>query len=895
MPVFCKPRSIPFAYIEKVEKELERLEKENVIEKVENAQWGTPLVPVIKPNGTVRLCADYKTTINKYLEDYNYPLLKVEELFVALQGGKFFSKLDFINAYNQLEICEDTQKLLAWSTHKGIYKVKRLPFGTKPACSIFQQVIEKVLQGLKGVKNFLDDIIVTGVDDEDHLNNLREVFKRLLDAGFKLNVNKCCFFQKQVNYLGHVIDGEGIRKDKDKVKAIVEARIPQNVTEVKAFVGMINYYAKFIPNLSTLLGPMYKLLKKNITFKWTNQCNEAFNKSKEAMTSDSVLVHFNPEIQVKLLCDASEYGVGAVLVHVFSDGTEKPISYASRVLTVAERKYAVIQKEALAIFWSVKKFSQYLLGRKFILCSDHKPLLALFGEHNGIPRMASNRLQRWTLFLSEFDYELKYVQGRNNCAADGLSRLPLKIKSDENDNEYSYIDFVEGMIPLDVLKIKIETRKNTILSKVYSWIEEGWPEKVDLEYKGYFIRKSELNIEKGVIMWGYRVIIPNKLRIFLLKEIHSTHAGIAKMKAVTRSYFWWPGLDKEIESYVKSCEVCVSCQASPVVDRQAKWVEAVGPLDRVHLDFLYLNNKNYLVWIDAFTKWPEVIEMSKMNSGYLIDKLRETFGRFGLPNKIISDNGPQFRSSEFIEFCKQNGIVFYTSPPFHPATNGAAENAVKSFKRGINKALKDKINKGVTVSTLINRYLFMYRNSPHWTTNECPAKLMFGRKLKTRLDFLRHSKIKTNTESYKNKTIRNEVFKEGDVVYARDFSNPNKKNWEKAVIEEVLGNRNYIVRLEDKELVWRRHINHIIKLEEFSKYDDYIKNYEKEFLEEVKEKEKEIKTQELEIKKASEKVDEKEKQNITDVNVNDKFSLPEVKQNNVRPVRNKKSPKRLDL
>ncbi|CAI6355727.1 unnamed protein product [Macrosiphum euphorbiae] len=319
------------------------------------------------------------------------------------------------------------------------------------------------------------------------------------------------------------------------------------------------------------------------------------------------------------------------------------------------------------------------------------------------------------------------------------------------------------------------------------------------------------------------------------------------MKAVARSYFWWPGLDKEIESYVKSCEVCVSCQASPVVDRQAKWAEAVGPLDRVHLDFLYLNNKNYLVWIDAFTKWPEVIEMSKMNSGYLIEKLREIFGRFGLPNKIISDNGPQFRSSEFIEFCKQNGIVFYTSPPFHPATNGAAENAVKSLKRGIYKALKDKINKGVTVSTLINRYLFMYRNSPHWTTNECPAKLMFGRKLKT----------------------RNEVFKEGDVVYARDFSNPNKKKLGKG---------------SDRR-----------SLEEFSKYDDYIKNYEKEFLEEVKEKENEIKTQELEIKKASEKVDEKEKQNITDVNVNDKFSLPEVKQNNVRPVRNKKSPKRLDL
>lgn len=192
-PVFCKPRTIPFAFKSKVEAELERLEKENVIEKVGTSSWGTP---VMKPNGGVRLCADYKITINKFLEDYNHPLPRVEKLFVALQGGKLFSKIDFVNAYNQLELCEETQKRLAWSTHKGIYIVKRLPFGTKPACSIFQAIIEKVLQGIKGVKNFLDDIIVTGSDDRDHLSNLREVFMRLKEAGFRLNLKKCCFFSK---------------------------------------------------------------------------------------------------------------------------------------------------------------------------------------------------------------------------------------------------------------------------------------------------------------------------------------------------------------------------------------------------------------------------------------------------------------------------------------------------------------------------------------------------------------------------------------------------------------------------------------------------------------------------------------------------------------------------
>lgn len=239
-PVFAKPRTVPFAFKVKVEEELNRLEKEGVITLVDNNDWGTPLVPVLKNNGEIRICGDYKTTVNKFLEDVKHPLPKVEELFVTLQGGKTFSKIDFRNAYNQLVLDEETRKLLAWSTHIGIYLVNRLPYGTKPACAVFQKIVEKVLLGLKNTMNFLDDVIVTGATDEEHTDNLKAVFSRLKEAGFRVNLSKCSFFQKEVHYLGYIICAKGLKKDKSKIEAIRLAPRPQNVHEVRAFAGMVN-------------------------------------------------------------------------------------------------------------------------------------------------------------------------------------------------------------------------------------------------------------------------------------------------------------------------------------------------------------------------------------------------------------------------------------------------------------------------------------------------------------------------------------------------------------------------------------------------------------------------------------------------------------------------------
>lgn len=310
-------------------------------------------------------------------------------MFAAVQGGQKFTKLDFKNAFNQLLLDQSTRELLAWSTHKGIFRVNRLPFGTKSASAIFQMKAENVLRGLKGVAIYIDDIFITGKTEEEHLSNLKAVLNRIDKAGFKLNLDKCEFFKDNLCFLGHIIDAKGLHMDPKKVQTIAEAPRPNNVTQVRAFVGMINYYGRFIRNLPEILEPLYQLLKKDTCFQWDQRYEDSFKKAKSVLMSKVVLAHYNPQLPIKLACDASQHGIGAVLLQVYPNETERPIAFASRSLSKAEKGYSVIHKEALAIYWGVKKFSQYLIGRRFILASDHKPLLAFFGEKKGIPVMAA--------------------------------------------------------------------------------------------------------------------------------------------------------------------------------------------------------------------------------------------------------------------------------------------------------------------------------------------------------------------------------------------------------------------------------------------------------------------------------------------------------------------------
>uniref|UniRef100_A0A3B1JAI7 Gypsy retrotransposon integrase-like protein 1 n=1 Tax=Astyanax mexicanus TaxID=7994 RepID=A0A3B1JAI7_ASTMX len=353
---------------------------------------------------------------------------------------------------------------------------------------------------------------------------------------------------KEAEFLGHKVDSTGLHPLQNKVRAIQEAPSPTNVTELKAYLGLLNYYNRFLPNLSTLLAPLHQLLRKDTNWHWGKEQEAAFEKSKKLMQSSDVLVHYDSQKDLILSCDASPYGVGAVLSHRMSNGEERPISFMSRTLTPAERNYSQLDKEGLAVMFGVQRFHKYLYGRKFTICTDHKPLLSLFNEMKAVPQMVSPRVQRWSVALRAYEYVIIYKPGKDHGNADALSRLPLPCSEVVKEQEDRVLMMEEIALVSDS-DVRKWTTKDTVLSRVRGYIMRGWPEQVmDPQFMPFAVRKDELSVQDGCILCGARVVVPNRGRQDLLNQLHQCHPGVTRMKALARSYFWWPKLDQDIEA-----------------------------------------------------------------------------------------------------------------------------------------------------------------------------------------------------------------------------------------------------------------------------------------------------------------------------------------------------------
>ena len=498
-----------------VEDELDHLVQQGIIEPVQFADWAAPIVPVLKSDKkSVRICGDFKITVNQASKLDRYPIPKIEDLFSKLSGGKTFSKFDMSQAYQQLVLDESSRKFVVINTQRGLFQYNRLPYGVSSAPGIFQRTMETLLQGIQSVVVYTDDILITGATEEEHLQALDEVLHRLERAGLRLNKTKCVLMASSVTYLGHRIDQYGLHPLVDKVRAVQEAPEPHNVTELKSYLGILSYYSKFLPNLSSTLAPLYQLLCVSSRWRWTAKEREAFKASKQLLTSSKVLTHFDPSEELILAGDTSPYGIGAVLSHRFADGSEKPIGYASRTLSPAEKNYSQIEKETLACIFAVKRFHSYIYGHPFTLYTDHKPLVSLLNEKR------------------------------------------------------------------------------------------------------------------------------------------------------------------------------------PFMGRM------------------------FLVLIDSHSKWIEVHPMSSTTSSATIQCLRSIFATFGLPEVLVSDNMPNFVSAEFEDFLLKNGVKHTTSAPYHPVSNGFAERAVQTVKKGLKKM------KTGSIQDKISWFLFSYRNTPQTTTGVAPADLL---------------------------------------------------------------------------------------------------------------------------------------------------------------------------
>ena len=828
-PVFCKFRQPPFAHVEAIGKTIDQLVSEGILVKVDYSDYASPVMPVIKPNGEIRLCGDYKRTLNPNIDTAVYPLPVMEDCLWNVRGGELFTKLDIKGAYNQVPVRDEDQILLTINTHKGLYKFTRLPYGVSSASAIFQSIMDRVLEGMQGVICRVDDILVTGKNDAQHMSNLEEVVSRLEKAGFRCRVEKCVFMQPEVEYIGHRISKLGCRPLDNKVDTIVKAPYPKTREEMISFLGMIQYYSRYLPDLHTVIEPLNRLRSKSISWEFGDKEKASFDQLKTLISSERVLTFYNPELPLRLDTDASKVGLGAVLSHVV-DGVDKPIEFISRTLKPAERNYSQIEKEALGIVWAVRRFHRYLYAREFILCTDHKPLEMIFDPFKSLSEVVSTRIQRWGIFLTSYRYTVQFRPTTKHANADMCSRFPLPHKEErESDNgediffvddEFSILSIVIGDDKplLDCSVIAKATKIDPVLAKVTHYVLEGWTEQIDRkssstedpEMKAYRTRQSELTLEGGCLLWGARVIIPQKMRKSVLDMLHSTHMGVSSMKSLSRGYVWWPGLDGEIERVTKTCEACCRNQRMPNRSVPHPWVAPSGPWERIHVDFAGpFMGYMWLLTVCAYSKWLEVTRMriGGTKSKDTIKALRDLFCRFGLPQVCVSDGGPQFASDEFDAFMKKNGITHIPTPPYHPASNGQVESTVKSFKT----AMKKMKHTNPDIMLNLQNWLMSYRNTPHSTTGVEPGVLMIGRRARSALSLLhplhqgkRKSHLAKEQTAMQKETAHRQ-FVPGEKVWYWDQFNTA---WKRGVVIQLQGTK--VLEIEGETGNVRKHLDHVV-------------------------------------------------------------------------------------
>lgn len=368
-PVALGARHVPYALKIKVENEIERLLKLGHLVKVETSEWATPIVPVLKNNGEIRICGDLAVTVNPNLNVTKRPFPHNDDIFQVLKKGLLFTQLDLPHAYMQIPVDKKSQKLLTITTHVGLFQYTKMTEGTASAPGEFQQIMNECLQGIPNTIAYLDNIFVTGSSNEEHVENLRRVCKRLEECGLRLNKAKCDFMKERIEVLGYVIDVNGLHKARSKVKAMWEAPRPTNSKQLSSFLGLINFYARFLPKRSDKLKPLFDCAH-NKNFKWSEECEKAFRWVKNELISPKVLAHYDPHEKLVLACDASMYGLSAILSHKYKDGTERPIAYASKKIPEKEISRAIIDKEASAIVFGFKKCYDFVYGREVILRTD---------------------------------------------------------------------------------------------------------------------------------------------------------------------------------------------------------------------------------------------------------------------------------------------------------------------------------------------------------------------------------------------------------------------------------------------------------------------------------------------------------------------------------------------
>ncbi len=689
-PITLRPYRRPHNEYDEISKQIEELKKMNLV-KDSVSPWAFPVILQPKKDGTQRLCVDYRK-LNSLTIDDKMPLPHIHEVIDRLQGAKYFTTLDIAWGYWHVEMDSRSTAKTAFVTNQGHYEWLVMPFGLKNAPATFQRIIQTALSDLlyKGAINYLDDFIIYSETFEEHIELLREVFKRLRQHNIKLKLSKCFFVKSEVEYLGHIISHNSVKPSPRKIEAVKDFPLPKTVREVRRFLGLTGYYRRFIKNFSIKAKPLSDLTKKMVPFHWSHDQQTAFETLRDAIIQTPVITMFDPNKQCSIFTDASKIGIGAILTQKDEQNNDKVIAYYSKRLNSTQENYSASELECLAVVEAIEHFDNYL-HKPFKVITDHSALKWLLNFKD-----PKSRLFRWSIRLSTRNFEIIHRSGSAQQHVDALSRSPISLHLDIDELR-------ESQVKADMSFIRQPHVRNHITTVHHNGL-----------YKAY---------------------VPDELRPKLLLKFHENfgHPGINKTTQLINPYYWWPDVRKDIRKHVTSCKTCqlAKHRHRPAFGKYTLFESNLEPLEVVGLDTVELGSsaaktrhKYIQVIIDHMTRYVWAVPTASNSTATIKTVLSDIFRTVGPFGRIITDQAKNFKSRELKDFLNTHKVKHSFSSTYHPQTNGIVEKVNGTIVEKLRAAMLDRPK--CKWSTLLKDVVQKYNSTPHDVTGFAPRYLLFG-------------------------------------------------------------------------------------------------------------------------------------------------------------------------
>ena len=737
-PVFQRPRPLYGIKLQAMKAEFAALLKLGIVRR-SRSPWASPLHVVPKSDGQFRPCGDYRR-LNAITQPDRYPLPLLQDFASNLSGCQFFSKIDLVKGYHQIPVRPADIPKTAVTTPFGCFEYLRMPFGLRNAAQTFQRVVDIVTQGLAGVFVYIDDLLIASRSANEHERHLRALFKRLTRFNLVVNRDKSVLGSSELPFLGHVVSGDGIKPLPDSVDAIDRIQPPTTVKEVKSFIGSITFYHRFLPRLSEVLRPLHLLTagpktKRCRKILWGAEHQQAFERAKNLLKTATLLTHLASDSELRLVTDASDIAIGAVLEQADQTGW-RPVAFFSRVLSAAELNYSTFDRELTAIYAAIQKFKHWLDGRQFHILTDHKPLVGAIAKTTDA---ISGRQQRQLSFIAEFTSDVRHLPGAENTVADFLSR-PSRTGEQQGQDERQ----PAGEDTVSTLQLEATAASTDSLIDMGLDLDAvATAQRTDLEvlsletnssFPTFAYRLPSGNLLACTRREGWlQVLLPHSFRVPLIKMLHYiSHPGVKATQNLVRRQAWWPKLGSDVSAFVLNCQSCLRSKVVRHVRAPLQpFEQADDRFSHIHVDLVGplpdCRGSRYLfTMVDRFTRWFEAVPMDSISA----DACANAFAlfwvaRFGAPRIITSDLGRQFTSDIWRQMAQALGAELHYTTAYHPQANGMVER----FHRRLKEALRARLEGHIDWPTHLPWVLMGLRATVVADTQASPAELVYGRPL----------------------------------------------------------------------------------------------------------------------------------------------------------------------